>query len=61
MYRFSEIDYDASTQTVTIGTGLTWDDVYAALEPYGVNAVGARVPGIGVAGFALGGGKRCES
>ncbi|KAF9009152.1 FAD-binding domain-containing protein [Hymenopellis radicata] len=42
--------------TVTVGTGMTWDDVYAALDPYGVNVVGGRVPGPGVAGFSLGGG-----
>ncbi|KAF9009146.1 FAD-binding domain-containing protein [Hymenopellis radicata] len=56
MYRFSELDYDAAAETVTVGTGMTWDDVYAQLEPYGVNVVGGRVPGPGVAGFSLGGG-----
>lgn len=30
--------------------------VYAALAPYGVNVVGGRVSGVGVAGFTLGGG-----
>jgi hypothetical protein len=56
MSRFSEVVYDSTTQTATIGAGLTWDNVYAALEPYGVNVVGGRVPGVGVAGFTLGGG-----
>ncbi|KAF8993652.1 FAD-binding domain-containing protein [Hymenopellis radicata] len=56
MYRFSQVEYDASTQTVAIGTGLIWDDVYAVLDPLGVNVVGGRVAGVGVAGFALGGG-----
>lgn len=56
MYRFSEINYNASSQTVDVGAGLIWDDVYAALEPLGVNVVGGRVTGIGVAGFTLGGG-----
>ncbi|PPQ72040.1 hypothetical protein CVT24_008081 [Panaeolus cyanescens] len=56
MYRFSAVDYDAPSQTVQVGAGLIWDDVYAALEPYNVNVVGGRVPGVGVAGFALGGG-----
>ncbi|KAF8915512.1 hypothetical protein CPB85DRAFT_1217667 [Mucidula mucida] len=56
MYRFSEINYDATAQTVTVGTGMTWEDVYAALDPYGVTVVGGRVPGPGVAGFSLGGG-----
>ncbi|KAI9458759.1 hypothetical protein HD554DRAFT_2207065 [Boletus coccyginus] len=56
MSRFSEVVYDAAAQTVTIGAGLIWDDVYAALEPHGVNVVGGRVSGVGVAGFTLGGG-----
>ncbi|KAJ3484281.1 hypothetical protein NLI96_g5753 [Meripilus lineatus] len=56
MSRFSEINYDASSQTVDVGAGLVFDDVYKALEPHGVNVVGGRVTGIGVAGFTLGGG-----
>ncbi len=55
--RFSQIKYDASSQTVAVGAGLLWDEVYDALEPYGVNVVGGRVPGVGVAGFSLGGGR----
>ncbi len=57
MYRFSEIRYNASSQTVDVGSGLIWDDVYAALDPLGVNVIGGRVTGIGVAGFTLGGGE----
>ncbi|KAH7887220.1 hypothetical protein F5I97DRAFT_1120742 [Phlebopus sp. FC_14] len=56
MYRFSEVVYDPAAQTASIGAGLNWDDVYAALEPHGVNVVGGRVTGVGVAGFTLGGG-----
>ncbi len=57
MFRCSEINYDATLQTVDIGAGLVWDDVYAALEPHGINVVGGRVTGVGVAGFTLGGGE----
>ena len=57
MSRFSQVHYNATTQTVDVGSGLLWDDVYAALEPLGVNVVGGRVSGVGVAGFTLGGGK----
>jgi len=32
--------------TADIGTGLIWDDVYAALEPFGVNVPGGRVSGL---------------
>ncbi|KAL1734966.1 hypothetical protein EV714DRAFT_201399 [Schizophyllum commune] len=56
MTRFSEVIYDEETETATVGAGLVWDDVYAALDPLGRGAVGGRVPGIGVAGFILGGG-----
>ena len=54
--RFSEVTYDAAAGTATVGAGLIWDDVYAALAPLGVNVVGGRVTGVGVAGFTLGGG-----
>ncbi|KAJ7459238.1 FAD dependent oxidoreductase [Mycena latifolia] len=56
MSRFSGVKYHAASQTVDIGPGLLWDDVYAALAPFGVNVVGGRVSGVGVAGFTLGGG-----
>ncbi|KAJ6533797.1 FAD-binding domain-containing protein [Mycena vulgaris] len=56
MSRFSGVTYDAASNTAVIGTGLVWDDVYAALAPFGVNVVGGRVTGVGVAGFTLGGG-----
>ncbi|THU83468.1 FAD-binding domain-containing protein [Dendrothele bispora CBS 962.96] len=56
MFRFSEVTYDESAQTATIGTGLIWDNVYEALAPHNVNVVGGRVTGVGVGGFTLGGG-----
>jgi len=56
MSRFDTIEYDPATQTVAIGAGLVWDDVYSALEEYGVTVVGGRVTGVGVAGYTLGGG-----
>ena len=57
MTRFKDIKIDSGGATVEVGAGLTWDQVYAALEPYGVNVVGGRIPGIGVAGLTLGGGE----
>ncbi|KAF5337661.1 hypothetical protein D9758_012993 [Tetrapyrgos nigripes] len=56
MSKFDEVTYNASSQTVVYGAGLIWDDVYAKLVPQGVNVVGGRLPGVGVAGFTLGGG-----
>ncbi|KAK0499152.1 FAD dependent oxidoreductase [Armillaria luteobubalina] len=56
MTRFNEITYDPTSQTVLVGAGNVWDDVYEVLNAQGVNVVGGRVTGIGVAGFTLGGG-----
>ena len=57
MTRFNETKVDSTYGTVEVGAGLTWDQVYAALEPTGVNVVGGRIPGVGVAGLTLGGGE----
>jgi FAD/FMN-containing dehydrogenase len=56
MYSFSDVVYDADAQTATVGTGLLFDDVYAALEEYGVTVVGAKATGLGIGGITLGGG-----
>lgn len=56
MSRFNTIDYDATKGQVTVGAGLRWDPVYITLAQYGVNVVGGRITGVGVAGFLLGGG-----
>ncbi|KAI0057266.1 FAD-binding domain-containing protein [Artomyces pyxidatus] len=61
MTRFSDVIVDASSETVVVGSGLIWDDVYDALTPTGVNVVGGRVPGVGVAGLTLGGGYSWKS
>jgi FAD/FMN-containing dehydrogenase len=55
--RLNAIDFDSASQTVAMGTGLLFDDVYAALAPHNVNVLGGRVTGIGVGGFTLGGGR----
>ena len=48
---------DSTAGAVEHGSGLTWDQAYTALDPTGVNIVGARVPGISIAGVTLGGGE----
>ncbi|TEB19619.1 FAD-binding domain-containing protein [Coprinellus micaceus] len=53
---FTSIEYNEVTKTVKFGAGLKWEELYAALEPYGVNVPGGRIPGVGVGGFILGGG-----
>ncbi len=55
--RFNDTKVNSEDGTVEVGPGLTWDQVYTALDLTGVNVVGGRVPGIGVAGLTLGGGK----
>lgn len=61
MTKFSDVVYDANSGTAEVGAGLVWDDVYDALDQYNVNVVGGRVPGVGVAGFTLGGGTGINS
>ncbi|CAF4090756.1 unnamed protein product [Rotaria magnacalcarata] len=61
MRRFDKVIYHANNQTVDVDSGLIWDDVYKALDPYNVSVVGGRVSGVGVAGFTLGGGYSWKS
>jgi hypothetical protein len=48
-------------QTVEIGAGLTWTDVYTYLIPKGFNVIGGRLNGVVVAGLTLGGGEYYSS
>jgi hypothetical protein len=58
MYRFndSEVMYNPVSQMADIDASVVGDDVYAVLEPHGVNVVGGRTTRVGVASFTLGGG-----
>ncbi|ETS76483.1 hypothetical protein PFICI_11870 [Pestalotiopsis fici W106-1] len=49
----THVTYDATTSTVTVGSGNRWGDVYNALDEYNVTAVGGRVLDVGVSGFLL--------
>jgi hypothetical protein len=60
MTRFNDIVIREGYQTVEVGAGLAWTDVYKYLIPKGFNVVGAGADGVGVAGLALGGGE-CHS
>jgi len=60
MTRFNDIVVRKDNQTVEIGAGLTWTDVYTHLVPKGLTVVGGRLNGVGVAGLTLGGGE-CNS
>lgn len=57
MTRFNEIVIHEDSETVEIGAGLTWTDVYTYLIPKGFNVVGGRLNGVGVAGLTFGGGE----
>ncbi|KAI9451168.1 FAD dependent oxidoreductase [Lactarius psammicola] len=54
--RFNDIVIHEDSETVEIGAGLTWLDVYSYLVPKGINVVGGRLGPVGVSGFILGGG-----
>jgi FAD/FMN-containing dehydrogenase len=52
----NSISYSAENNTVKVGTGNTWGDVYRFLESYNVTVPGGRASTVGVGGLSLGGG-----
>ncbi len=46
--------YDASKNTVIVGAGARWGDLYHYLDPYEMTVVGGRVLDVGVGGLILG-------
>ena len=58
MSRFNQTKFNYKDRTIEVGPGLTWGKVYEALNSTGVNVVGGRIAGVGVAGLTLGGGER---
>jgi hypothetical protein len=61
MARFRDLVLNEEEGTVEFGAGLTWTDLFSYLVPKGLNVVGGRVHGVGVAGFILGGGRHSSS
>jgi hypothetical protein len=57
MTRFNETKVNSTSGTVEVGSGLSWDQVYDALDGTGVIVIGGREKGVGVAGLTLGGGE----
>ncbi|KAF5345704.1 hypothetical protein D9758_013041 [Tetrapyrgos nigripes] len=53
---FNQIIPDPYTNTLQLGPSATWDEAYAALDPFNQVSTGARIPGVGVGGVLLGGG-----
>ena len=50
------VEIDTTAGTARIGAGCTWDPVLAAATPHGLAPVCGSAPGVGVAGYLLGGG-----
>ncbi|KAK3334283.1 hypothetical protein B0H65DRAFT_446958 [Neurospora tetraspora] len=52
----NNIAYDAATETVDLGPGARWREVYSELQKYGRAVAGGRDGDVGVGGLLLGGG-----
>jgi len=52
----SQRTVSADRSSIAVGPGNQWVDVYAALDPYGLDAIGGRLKTIGVPGLTLIGG-----
>ncbi|KAK7981306.1 FAD binding domain-containing protein [Apiospora saccharicola] len=61
MRGMSSLTVSPDHKMVSLGAGGKWSDLYPLLTPYNLTVAGGRVPGIGVAGFALGGGVSFEA
>ena len=55
LIKMSDIGLSDDGETVTVGAGAVWGDVYNYLEPKGKMVVGGRVADVGVAGLTLAG------
>lgn len=54
--KFKQVNLSDDRTTADIGLGLTWLDVYKALDRDGLAVTGGRVPTVGIPGLILGGG-----
>jgi FAD/FMN-containing dehydrogenase len=57
MSRFNDIQYHPSSQTLEVGAGCLFDEIYKAIERFGVGIVGGSgTQAVGIGGWLLGGG-----
>ncbi|KAG8676174.1 hypothetical protein FPOAC1_002174 [Fusarium poae] len=56
LVHLNNVSFDASTETVDVGPGCRWRDVYSQLSKHGRTVAGGREGNPGVAGLLLGGG-----
>lgn len=54
MANLNQLKYDQENEVTTVGSGLTWGEVYTHLEQYQQVVVGGRVMDVGVGGSTLG-------
>ncbi|KAI1087034.1 putative oxidoreductase [Rostrohypoxylon terebratum] len=52
----NSIQVSNDNSTVSVGPGVTWDEIYKTLDPLGLSVAGGRAAGVGVGGLSLGGG-----
>ncbi|KAB8266935.1 hypothetical protein BDV30DRAFT_247247 [Aspergillus minisclerotigenes] len=52
----NQVELSEDKTIARIGGGAVWDIAYSQLVPYNLTVMGGRIPGIGVGGFATGGG-----
>lgn len=55
MNKFQSMSLSSDQKVVTIGTGLSWRQVFSFLLPYNLTTTGGRSSHVGVGGFLLGG------
>lgn len=51
----NSIDVNEGASEVSIGTGVSWEEVYRRLDPLGLAVTGGRHSQVGVGGLTLGG------
>src|SRR5258707_5593129 len=56
--RMTDVTLDVGARTARVGAGATWHDVMEVATPIGLAPVCGSSPGVGVAGYLLGGGLR---
>ncbi|KAE8370571.1 hypothetical protein BDV27DRAFT_140195 [Aspergillus caelatus] len=56
MRLMNQVELSKDQKIARIGGGAVWDIAYSHLVPHNLTVMGGRIPGIGVGGFATGGG-----
>lgn len=54
--KIKTLELAENKESVLVGPGLRWGDIYSYLLPHNVFVLGGRITSVGVPGFLLGGG-----